>query len=322
MSTRDHGGDLARAINTYGGTANDWIDLSTGINRRAYPVPMLSDAAWRSLPDKDATANLLQAARTAYRTTWPMTQMAGAQAAIQLLPRLATPGEARILSPTYNEFQAALNDANWTVTRVTSETDLPGADVAIVVNPNNPTGHHIHPEALHKLAQKVGILIVDESFGDATPDLSLLPGTMPENVVVLRSFGKFFGLAGARLGFVAGPQNMIDQIQSGAGPWPASGPAIEIGTKALNDLNWQDNMRTQLAEDASRMDSIAIKAAWIPVGGTHLFRTYDTGAAAACQEMLANSRIWSRIFPYSNSWMRLGFPGSEEEWERFEDAAY
>ncbi|WP_246604989.1 threonine-phosphate decarboxylase CobD [Aquisediminimonas sediminicola] len=311
---RDHGGNIDFARATYGG--DDWIDLSTGINRYPYPIPLLPPEAWTALPTRAAMAGLIQAAGAAYDCTAPMLALAGAQAAIQSIPRLTKPGRARILAPTYNEHAAALRAAGWQVEEVREPAALAGADLAVVVNPNNPDGRVIAPSDLLALIGQVGMLLVDESFADPRPDLSLAPFAARDGLLVLRSFGKFYGLAGVRLGFVLGAQDAIAALSDMAGPWPVSGAAIEIGTRALADHDWAAATILRLREEATRIDTLAANAGWRLVGGTELFRLYHAPDAHQAQAQLARHRIWSRIFPYSDHWVRLGLPGTPSEWER------
>ncbi len=319
---RDHGGDLDRAMRDYG--AGDWLDLSTGINPVPYPVPDLAPRAFTALPTRADMAALTCAARAAYGATegTGCTPLAGAQAAIQLIPRLTTPGTARVVTPTYNEHTAALRTQGWQVEEVASLDALKGAALAVVVNPNNPDGRSWSPEALADLATTIGLLIVDESFADPHPGLSLIPhlATLPGNTLVLRSFGKFYGLAGLRLGFAVGAPALIDRIAALAGPWNISGPAIAAGMAALQDTGWHANTCARLMTDATRLDTLAATRGWQLVGGTPLFRTYDTGDAQAAQDRLARHHVWSRIFPYSESWLRLGLPGTEAQWLQLESA--
>lgn len=313
---RDHGGNIDAAMARYGGAAADWIDLSTGINRLPFPLPPIPPAAWTALPTRAAQDRLVAAARAACRTGAAMLPVAGAQAAIQMIARLGPPGHARVLSPTYNEHAAALRAAGWRVEEVAHPEALAGADHAVVVNPNNPDGRTLSPERLRAMAGQVGRLVVDESFADAAPGLSLAPGPAMPGVLVLRSFGKFYGLAGVRLGFVLGPEAEIAALSDMAGPWPVSGPAIEIGAGALADRAWATQTATRLEADAARLDALAARAGWRLVGGTSLFRLYDTPDAAGSQERLARARIWSRVFPCSPTWLRLGLPGAGSEWTR------
>lgn len=317
---RDHGGDLDKAIAEYGGSAEDWIDLSTGINRQPYPVPELTAEAWTRLPAAEDVRRLCGAAQRAYRSDAPIVPLAGAQAAIQLVPRMARAGRAAVLGPTYNEHAAALRASGWQVIEVATLDDLKGADLAVVVNPNNPDGRVHQPDDLSRLSENVGRLVVDESFVDATPELSLAPQAEETGVLVLRSFGKFYGLAGLRLGFVLGPSDDIARLRELAGPWAVSGAAIEIGSAALGDARWAAATMRRLKEDAERLDALAATAGWSRIGGTALFRLYSAADAAAVRAQLARHHIWSRAFPWSAHYLRLGLPGNELEWERLEAA--
>ncbi|MCT4556276.1 MAG: threonine-phosphate decarboxylase CobD [Pelagimonas sp.] len=319
---RDHGGDMDRAIAAYG--AGDWLDLSTGINAVPYPLPDMPAHAWGALPTRAEMAALEAQAKQTYKAAGAgCIALAGAQGAIQLVPRLAQAGTARVLGPTYNEHAASLRAQGWEVAEVPDPALLRGADLAVVVNPNNPTGGSHTVPSLIELATQVGLLVVDESFADPTPDLSILPHlealSAGARVLVLRSFGKFYGLAGARLGFALGPVDLIDQMRALAGPWAVSGPAIACGMAALVDTVWQDQTTARLAQDCARLDDLAAAAEWTYIGGTHLFRSYMTPDAQAVQDHLARHKIWSRIFPWSDGWVRLGLP-PVSGWNRLETA--
>jgi cobalamin biosynthetic protein CobC len=246
--------------------------------------------------------------------------VAGAQAAIQSLPRLAPPGCARILAPTYNEYAPTLKAAGWQAEEVGDLDALAGADLAVIVNPNNPDGQQRHRAELLALAPRVGRLVIDESFADVAPDASLAADAGRAGLFVLRSFGKFYGLAGLRLGFVLGNEADVAALSAMAGPWPISGAAIEIGRRALLDGAWAEATRVRLVRDVERLDHLARGAGWSLVGGTGLFRLYETGNAIAAQERLARAKIWSRIFGNRPGWLRLGLPGSETEWMRLATA--
>ncbi|MBB4362661.1 cobalamin biosynthetic protein CobC [Bradyrhizobium sp. CIR18] len=313
---REHGGNLDLAQQHFGGRAEDWIDLSTGINRLPYPVAEIDPRYWNALPSRSDLNALHQAAQQAYRTSAPIVAMGGAQAAIQLLPQLVPTGRARILAPTYNEYAGVLSAAGWDVQEASELDALAGADLAIVVNPNNPGGQHHAPKDLLALLPRVGRLVIDESFVDAVPLLSLASEAGRRGLLILRSFGKFFGLAGLRLGFAIGNAADIGKLSSMSGPWPVSGAAIAIGCRALRDDAWAEATSARLARDCVRLDAIAHAQGWMLLGGTPLFRLYETPGALAAQERLARSHIWSRVFAQRPTWLRLGLPGSEAEWTR------
>lgn len=318
---RDHGGNMDRAITAYGGAAGDWIDLSTGINRVAFPLPDLPPEVWTMLPTHAAMQALRKTAGRHYATHAPVLATAGAQAAIQMMPWLDNPpGQtrrlARVVAPTYNEHAAVLRAAGWQVEEVAHLADLAGADLAVVVNPNNPDGRSHGQADLLDVLGTVGRLVVDESFGDIAPALSMLPHAGRPGLLILRSFGKFWGLAGVRLGFVFGSGADIAALSALAGPWPVSGAALAIGQAALGDTAWATETRQRLLAEVPRMDALAQGAGWRIEGGTALFRLYHTHDAMLAQDRLARARIWSRIFPWHPTWLRLGLPGSEAEWSR------
>lgn len=317
---RDHGGDLDRARALYG--RSDWIDLSTGINPVPYPMPVVPLSAMAALPTRQDISALEGVAARAYGTPAALVAVPGAQAAIQLVPRLRTEGQAAVLTPTYNEHAAAMSAQGWAVRQATALDDVMGADIAVVVNPNNPDGRYWAPDVLMTLADRVGLLVIDESFVDPQPDTSVAPylKSQGERILVLRSFGKFYGLAGLRLGFAIGGPETVSALQVLAGPWAVSGPAIVAGRVALADQAWKSGTITRLARDVNRLDALAAAAGWDLVGGTSLFRTYETGNARSTQDYLARCGIWTRAFPYSAGWLRLGLPGSERAWARLHAA--
>jgi cobalamin biosynthetic protein CobC len=317
---REHGGNLDSAVQRFGGRIEDWIDLSTGINRQAYPVGEIEPHAWSALPSRSDIDSLLQAARQAYTTDASILAMAGAQAAIQCLPNLARGGRVRILAPTYNEYAGVLSATNGDVAEVTTFDALAGADLAIVVNPNNPDGRRHERADLLALLPRVGRLVIDESFADALPELSLASEARRGGLLILRSFGKFYGLAGLRLGFVLGAEEDIAALSAMAGPWPVSGAAIAIGRRALRDREWARATSARLERGCARLDAEVASHGWRLIGGTPLFRLYHVGDALVVQEKLASSQIWSRVFSQQLGWLRLGLPGDEAEWARLASA--
>ena len=320
MSGLEHGGNLDVALQRFGGHARDWIDLSTGINRQPYPVGELPPACWSALPSRSGIETLHRAAQQAYGTDASILATHGAQAAIQWLPHLASHGRARILAPTYNEYAAVFSSAGWEMTETSDLASLVGADIAVLANPNNPDGKRYEPSQLLALLPRVGRLVVDESFADAVPGLSLAPKAGQPGLLILRSFGKFFGLAGLRLGFVLGDEADIAALAGLAGPWPVSGTAVEIGRRALLDREWGAATSARLDRECLRLDGEVAQLGWTLVGGTPLFRLYETGDAKLVQEKLARALIWSRVFPHQKGWLRLGLPGDETEWARLSAA--
>jgi cobalamin biosynthetic protein CobC len=240
----------------------------------------------------------------------------GASALIARIPGLvpggmAQAGRVHIAQPTYNEHAAAFNIHGWEVLTEAQNT----VDARVIVHPNNPTGAWADPAAL----AGASLLVIDESFCDIAPERSLMPHLPPKGGIILKSFGKFWGLAGLRLGFAIGDPALLAQLRDAMGPWPVSGPALAIGAAALADRDWADTTRQRLAADAVRLDALMTGAGAMVAGGTDLFRLYTVDSAAAWQERLARAHIWSRIFPYSKTLIRLGLP-APDAWARIEAA--
>ncbi|WP_135504466.1 threonine-phosphate decarboxylase CobD [Roseovarius aestuariivivens] len=315
QAPRDHGGGIDAAAALYGGAREAWIDLSTGINPLPYPLPDLTRDAWTALPDRAAQDALVAAARTFWRVpdTFAILPAPGASSLIARLPALAGPGRVHIPAPTYNEHAAAFAAQDWTVEIDHDAAGVPRPDARVLVHPNNPTGTWWSKDDLD-----APLCILDESFADVDPDRSLL-GAAHAGTVVLKSFGKFWGLAGLRLGFAIGAPAMIERLEALLGPWAVSGPALEIGHAALTDTDWARQTRERLARDAARLDDLLAVAGADPLGGTSLFRLYHTPNASEFQDRLARHHIWSRIFPYSKNWVRLGLP-APDDWARLEAA--
>jgi len=307
---RDHGGGLDAAAAQFGGARHDWIDLSTGINPVPYPVPALPDAAWTALPDTAADTDLCDAARTFWAVPDGTAILAapGASALIAQIPRLAPRGTVTIPGPTYNEHAASFAAARWQV------GDGGTAAAQVIVHPNNPDGRIWGAEDV-----TAPLAVIDESFADVAPGHSLIDLATRPGTLILKSFGKFWGLAGLRLGFVIGDPALIGAMRDMLGPWPVSGVAQAVGATALTDTAWADATRDRLARDAARLDRLAQRRGATLVGGTHLFRLYQVDDANAWQTHLAQHRIWSRTFPYARDWVRLGLP-APDQWDRVEAA--
>lgn len=301
---RDHGGGLDAAVARWGGARGDWIDLSTGINPVPYPVGELPAGAWTDLPDRGAEARLIAAARGFWGVPERLEIVAapGASALIAALPGIWPVGRVDIPGPTYNEHAAAFRAAGWEIG--------PGGEARVIVHPNNPDGRLWARDALDRPR-----MVIDESFCDVMPERSLVAAAGPGRIV-LKSFGKFWGLAGLRLGFAIGTPEEMAALRERLGPWAVSGPALEIGARALGDRGWAAQTRARLARDAARLDAMMAAHGRL-AGGTDLFRLYELADAAAFQERLARGHVWSRVFPYSERWLRLGLP-APEGWARLE----
>ncbi len=316
-----HGGDLGAARMAYPAAPEPWIDLSTGINAVSYPVPPLDPVLWTALPEPGAIAGLEAVAARAYGTTSERVVAApGTQALIQWLPHLVPARRVGILGSTYGEHAAGWAAAGAEVSTVQDPAALEGFDVAVVVNPNNPDGRLVAAADLAALASRVGLLVVDEAFMDVlAPGGSLVP-TLPARAIVLRSFGKTFGLAGLRLGFAIVSEELAVGLRRAVGPWAVSGPAIAIGGRALADAPWLFATRRRLAAAAVRLDRLFASRGATVVGGTPLFRLVDVDDARRRFEELARAGILVRPFIERPHSLRFGLPHGEAQWLRLDAA--
>jgi cobalamin biosynthetic protein CobC len=318
----EHGGDLGAARLLFPGAPEPFIDLSTGINPYPYPIPQLSPDLFTRLPEAAALDRLAAVAAQAYGapSAAHVVPAPGTQILLPLVAALVRPGRAAVLGPTYAEHIRAAAQAGHQVAEVTEVAGLRNAELAVVVNPNNPDGRIIPRAALLACARDLpapGLLVVDEAFMDVGADgVSLAPDCGHHNIVVLRSFGKFFGLAGLRLGFALAGPALAARLRAGLGPWAVAGPAIAIGAAALSDLSWTAMTRTRLAQTAIRLDHVLTGAGLEVAGGTALFRLVRTEAAPELFHHLGRAGILVRRFAHQPTWLRFGLPASESDWQR------
>lgn len=319
-----HGGDLATAQTLFPQAPEPWIDLSTGINPIPYPLPELPLSLWQRLPGKMDEAALLAAARRAYRIRPQSGLVAapGTQILIELLPRLVPAAKVAVLGPTYGEHAPAWRKADATVREIADLAEIGDANVVVLVNPNNPDGRIVPQETLVALAASLaargGLLVIDEAFADFVPEMSLLP-TLPGGALVLRSFGKAYGLAGLRLGFAVGETRFTEALQTMLGPWAVAGPALHVGAVALGDAEWLSKAGEARAADSTRLDTLLTPHGRV-VGGTALYRLLETPQAPGLFERLGLAGIYVRRFQHDPLRLRFGLPGDEPAWARLAQA--
>lgn len=322
-----HGGDLSQARAAHPAAPEPWIDLSTGINPIPWPVPALAREVWTRLPATADVAALEAVAAEAFGVADAagVAAVPGTQAAIEALPRLLSGASVGILGFTYQEHAHVWRAAGRAVEMVDDLAELARFEIGLLVNPNNPDGRLIAPDRLAAFALDATgegrRLVVDEAFVDILPDgASLAPRLPIGRTIVLRSFGKTWGLAGLRLGFVLADAETAAAVRAAFGPWAVSGPAIEIGRRALADRDWLAAARARTARDAARLDGVLAGAGFEVLGGTPLFRLARSARAAAIAEGLAAAGIHVRRFPHDPGLLRFGLPGPETAWQRLADA--
>lgn len=312
----EHGGALLAAAARYGIEPAGWLDLSTGINPAGWPAPPVPAAVWQRLPE--AEDGLVQAA-AAYYGCSEILPVAGSQAAIQALPRLRAACRVGVPHPAYAEHAHAWRAAGHAVVAWDAAMGVDALDVLVLVHPNNPGGQAHDPAELldwhARLAARGGWLVVDEAFIDATPEASLAGLCPRPGLVVLRSLGKFFGLAGGRVGFVLAEPVVLDALDDRLGPWAVSAPSRWVARAALADTAWQQSARPALLVAGARLAELLRSRGLAPTGGTALFQWVRTADAAGWHERLARQGILTRLFADPPS-LRFGLPHHETDWAR------
>ncbi|MBM2655723.1 threonine-phosphate decarboxylase CobD [Burkholderia diffusa] len=319
-----HGGNLHEAVRRHGIPYDAWLDLSTGINPVGYPVPPVPADAWRRLPDDGDTLAACAAGYYGAPDAAHVLPVAGSQAAIRALPALLPTGDAGVAALAYGEYAPAFARHGHRVVPLDIDADVLPATLrhVIVGNPNNPTAEFVPAERLlgwhAQLSARGGTLIVDEAFADTGATPSLAQFTDRPGLVVLRSVGKFFGLAGIRAGFVLACPERVAALHDMLGAWTVSGPARHAVAAAFADRAWQAAARARLAADGQRLAAL-LRTHGFAVHATPLFSWTDDPRAAALHVALAAHGIWTRYFARPSS-VRVGLPGNEAEWRRVADA--
>lgn len=330
MSAKDidllHGGNLASVQTLFPDAPLPWLDLSTGINPWPFAYTPISAEAFTNLPAAALQQRATLAAVRAFGCEPEQIVLTpGSQAAIQLMPTLRPAKKVAIVTPTYSEHALSWRRSGAETIEISG---LPhahdGFDAVVVVNPNNPDGHiHSHDELTrlaNDLARTGGHLIVDEAFADVDPSISLAARAFAPNIALLRSFGKFFGLAGIRLGAIIGAPSLVSTATAHMGPWAVSGPALEIAAQAYADTAWQSSMRARLADAANELDSALRATGVTPSGGTSLFRWIATEDAHHTWRVLVSKGIYTRRFAWSTTHLRIGIPASDSDQQRLIEA--
>jgi cobalamin biosynthetic protein CobC len=321
-----HGGDLAAARRLFPNAPERFIDLSTGINPHPYPLPPLPLDCFTRLPDGAAVGALAASAARAYGAPSEtcVVPAPGTQILLTQVAALAAPGRAAIFGPTYAEHTHAARLVGHETIEVSDPDQLRSVDLATVVNPNNPDGRILSRALLLDVADDLhrrnGLLVVDEAFADVADSVSMADMVERPNIIVLRSFGKFYGLAGLRLGFALLAPPLAQRLRAMLGPWAVSGPAIVIGQAALADVAWKVRTLAHLAQAAARLDRLLGQAGLELVGGTPLFRLTRCADAATLFDHLGRAGILVRRFSENPQWLRWGLPDGDAAFERLESA--
>lgn len=321
-----HGGRLDAAASRFPDAERPWMDLSTGINPVAYPFATLLDTDPRALPLASELASLTRSAAIAFgMPSGSITALPGSEIGLRMLASIGLPSPTRVVVPSYGTHIAAMLDATPIAIDDLARCSAQGGGTILLANPNNPDGRVVSPARLLADARMLGLgggwLVIDEAFADADPASSILPLLEEDDpVLVFRSFGKFYGLAGIRLGFVCGPGAMVARFRQRVGDWPVSSAAIAIGSAAYADRSWQTKTGQRLPVLAAELDAVLRRHGLEPSGDCPLFRLIETPDAAGIFERLGRAGILTRPFDYAPHWLRFGLPRDADGLDRLDRA--
>ena len=306
-----HGGKLDEAVLQFGGRKSEWMDLSTGINPRPYPFKKVGQMLWERLPDDNDFEDIYKAAHNFWNVPKSSVVLgaSGVSSLIAIIPFLNPLSTVSIQQPTYSEYKLSFERVGYKVLKT-------GGEINVIVNPNNPDGKIQKVNEI--LENHKRLTIIDESFCDLYPENSLINLASQPGFIILKSFGKFWGLAGLRLGFAIGRPETVNPLKYALGPWQISGPALSIGCQALHDIKWAEKTRANLYESAIRLDKIMKR--YKLIGGTNLYRLYFVTDAKELFRKLASNKVLIRNFDYNRNWARIGLPKQEKDWEILEKA--
>lgn len=316
----EHGGQLAKASRRYRIPVADWLDLSTGIAPWTWPVPPLPETVWSRLPESGD--GLLEAAGAYYGCAPELlTAVPGSQFAIRQLPQALAPASVLVPEVGYTEHARCWREAGhrpvWYRDLDALREMVAQADHAVVINPDNPSGRVCDPgwlSALRGEMRQDGLLIIDEAFMDVG-DHSVVPQLPLPGILALRSLGKFFGLAGLRLGFVAGDVPALATVQQQLQPWGVSHPARWVGCGALTDVDWQAEQAARIATGLERLTALLQRVfAGNRIRSAGLFATVffdDQTSAPAIHDALAQQGVLARLGD-NRRWLRFGLPAEDE----------
>jgi cobalamin biosynthetic protein CobC len=332
-TTLIHGGQLNNVAKLFKRPLNEWLDLSTGISPISYPIPSIPQIIWQQLPQ---TSNGLIEAAKRYYGTGNIITTSGSQAVIARLPSLylnytkRLPNKIDVWLPVvgYKEHERSWHDAGFNIKRyqnLPTFKDLKLNAIVVVINPNNPTGelHQQHTlKALLKTVESLsGWLIIDEAFMDViTPNQTLIDLSTNKHLFVLRSIGKFFGLAGIRIGFLSAHSMWLLKLQQLSSPWEVNGPAQFIAEQALKDHTWQSAQRKTLIALSIKLEMLLTETFAdstnnclknIEVSGCGLFKTLVHPQATEIYQKFCHQGLYVRLCDENNA-LRFGIPDQKQ----------
>lgn len=323
MEPIQHGGNLLQAIEEFGGKQGEWLDLSTGISPFTIKFAAFSEDVWRRLPDPKYVEQLEGRAKVFYQTNFECLAVPGSQFAIQHLSKILD-GNVGIVEPTYGEYAASFIRSERRYIPLAGIDDIGDVTSVILANPNNPDGRVYTSKDLLELAARLskcgGYLVVDEAFMAIDDHNSLLSASdVASNIIILRSIGKFYGLAGIRLGFVFSSTEVRQKLAGYLGPWAVSGPALAIADYIFIHPDITVELKEKTSVRHQQMAEMLGQLRLTIAGKNELFFLLQHPSVMDLHVHLKKQRILTRIFDYNSSWMRIGLTANDGEDKRLSD---
>ena len=321
-----HGGASDLMKRRYPDAPQPWLDLSTGINPWPYVPQHASTVALTRLPTSEQFAKCSAAMAAALHVPADSLLLApGSEILIRLLPTILQAEKVCVAADSYGDHAKVWQNTDCELTVARDPLlEADSCDVVVVCNPNNPDGRTWATERLslvrRSLLSRDGTLIIDEAYADLCPEMSLAGEAGKGGLIVLRSFGKFFGLGGVRLGAMVAAPPLLDAMRERLGVWPVAGPTLEIGAAAYRDLEWQDGTRRQLAARRKALDDVLIGNGISIKGGTDLYRFVGVRDAHTVWHRLASHGIYVRKFEWCDRSLRIGMPASGADLSRLDES--
>ncbi len=255
-----HGGGIFQQAAAAGIGIEEIVDFSANINPLGLP-PGVAEVLRESLghlqhyPEIDGRSLRRAAARKLGLDVGNILVGNGSTALIYLLARVLRPGRAVLWTPTFTEYDRALqlvscrveNLPSWaagnnlSVTGLLEQTLARRPDIVFICNPANPTGALWPRAELEGVIRELGaagiVCVLDEAFIDFTGPGNSLAGRVTEldNLLVLRSLTKIYALAGLRCGFLAAGNRLSDRLAACQEPWSLNYPALQAARTALEN---------------------------------------------------------------------------------------
>ena len=338
-SALNHGGNLQQASEIYGVSMDAWLDMSTGISPWSYPVDDLPSNVWRDLPPSND--ELIATAKKYYQIDEQNVVVSpGSQLSIRLLPQLFAKSKVALPVLGYQEHALSWKLAGHQLCFYQNVEELiqliedGKVDHAVVINPNNPSCEKTTKEKLSYISNSIkGVLLVDEAFMDF---YQTAPSQIPEssfgsaislnaeNVIVVRSIGKFFGLAGLRLGFVIGLHPVLQKLQTLFQPWAINHASMLISRQALADTQWQEQQRLKIKAGAKQLEPLLFSLCQdfqeLRIENTALFCSVFAQSidVQKLHKQLAMLGVWTRMSNPDDkqAWLRFGLVGDMESFKQ------